>query len=614
MRSLRLRSVLILSVIFLLVASSTGFVTAADSGVKSRWLIGFKQTPGNAEHALVRALGGTNLRTLNIAPVIGADLPARAAEALAHNPLVAYVEPNGIVHALSQETPWGILRVQADKVWPTNQGNSVLVAVIDTGVDCDHPDLAGRIHDGKNTIAGADSSNYWDDNGHGTHVAGTILAASNDIGVVGAAYLAKLYAIKVLDAGGSGTWEDVAHGIDAAVSGGAQIINMSLGGGHSPTVETACNNAYNAGVLIVAAAGNSGRPNGSGDTVEYPGKYPTVIAVAATDSTDTRARWSSTGPGVELSAPGVSIKSTYPNDTYATASGTSMASPHVAGVAALLLSATGANNATLRDAMTKTAYDLGADGKDNLYGYGLVDAKAALDYLGGGSTTPTNSTPTCSISEPADGSKVSGQITVAVAASDNEDAPGSLKVTYRVGTGPEVNLSWDGTGLYVGTWDTGLVLDGVQTLTAKATDSGGESKSAAVSVTVANDSTGTTGWTSGDLETGQWTLSGNPAGKLNRKEYFFTPQSSSWSGMTITVEGTKSGVSHDIYLTAYINGVKIGTQAITTSMTSINVVLSRTDLALLKYGQSNSLKLEIGNLLKNETGCIDFVQVDLTAP
>jgi subtilisin family serine protease len=219
-----------------------------------------------------------------------------------------------------------------------------------------------------------------DDNGHGTHCAGIIAAVDNDIGVIGVAPEAFLYAYKVLDSSGSGYESDVIAAINQAVIDGIQIISMSLGSdGASSTLELACNNAQAAGVLLVAAAGNDYRGNKriEWDTVDYPGRFDSVIAVGATDQYDEKASFSSTGPNVEIAAPGVSILSTYPGNRYVTASGTSMATPHVAGVAALIFASGVWSAAEVRNMMKTTADDLGASGTDYWYGYGLVDADEA---------------------------------------------------------------------------------------------------------------------------------------------------------------------------------------------------------------------------------------------
>ncbi len=204
-------------------------------------------------------------------------------------------------------------------------------------------------------------------------------AEDNAEGVVGVAPEASLYAVKALDSSGSGYLSDVVAGVDWAVDNDMDVISMSLGSDfYSSTLETACDNAYQNGLILVAAAGNDGNPAGKTDSVDYPARYDSVIAVAATDDTDTRATWSSTGPDVELSAPGVSIYSTYLNDGYATGSGTSMACPHVAGTVALAKIAYPTySNIEIRSLLQNTADDLGAAGFDIKYGHGLVDADEA---------------------------------------------------------------------------------------------------------------------------------------------------------------------------------------------------------------------------------------------
>lgn len=206
---------------------------------------------------------------------------------------------------------------------------------------------------------------------------------NNSIGVVGVAPAANLYAVKVLDRKGSGYVSDVVAGIDWAITNRMDIINMSLGSSsYSEALEAAVNRAYGAGILLVAAAGNSGTDITSSDNVEYPAKFDSVIAVAATDATNLRAYFSSTGPEVEVSAPGVNIKSTYLNNSYVTMSGTSMATPMVSGDLALLKQANPTKtNAELRELLHQNVIDLGyldAMGnavKDNLYGFGLIQAQ-----------------------------------------------------------------------------------------------------------------------------------------------------------------------------------------------------------------------------------------------
>ncbi|MDP3729505.1 MAG: S8 family peptidase, partial [bacterium] len=278
----------------------------------------------------------------------------------------------GSVIIQAQTLPWGISKIKANQVWPSgNTADPVKVGVIDTGISLSHPDIANNVKGSYNAINNRKSAN--DDNGHGSHVAGIIAALNNTTGVVGAAPKADLYAIKVLNAAGSGYLSDVIEGIDWAISRNIKVINMSLGCDcNIQSLHDAVIRAKNAGVVVVAAAGNSG------GAVIYPAAYPEAIAVSATDSNDNLASFSSRGPEVDLSAPGVSIYSTYKGSGYATLSGTSMASPHVAGAAALVLgSHPGYTPEQVLGALESTATDLGSAGFDNLFGFGLVNALLA---------------------------------------------------------------------------------------------------------------------------------------------------------------------------------------------------------------------------------------------
>ncbi|MFQ5409969.1 MAG: S8 family serine peptidase, partial [Anaerolineales bacterium] len=226
-----------------------------------------------------------------------------------------------------------------------------------------------------------------DDNGHGTHVAGIAAAASNNgIGIAGVSWGARVMPVKVLSASGSGSYQDVASGIIWAADNGANVINLSLGGSSpSGVLENAVNYATNRGVLVVASAGNSGN-----STPNYPAAYANAFAVAATDSSNNRASFSTFGGFVDIAAPGVSIYSTYFDDTYASLSGTSMSAPHVSGAAALLYSYSQYLDtaAEIRTALESTALDLGSAGWDQYYGHGLIQLHAALLF------DPTNVTPT----------------------------------------------------------------------------------------------------------------------------------------------------------------------------------------------------------------------------
>ncbi len=301
--------------------------------------------------------------------------------ALRQNPLVEYAEPNYIVRAvLTPNDPyfsyqWGLTRIGAPQAWDVTTGSSdLIIAIVDSGIDLDHPDLSGKIIWGYDYVNGD-----WvpdDDHGHGTHVAGIAAAKTNNsTGVAGVSWGARLMALKVLDAGGNGTYANVASAVTYAANHGAKIINLSLGGDYdSQTLHEAVIYAHNAGCVIVAATGNNG--NGS---VLYPARYAEAFAVAATDSNDQRAWFSNYGPEVDVAAPGVSIYSTYRGGGYTYMNGTSMAAPHVAGLAALIWSTyPGYINDQVESRTEMTAVDLGTPGWDPYYGHGRIDARAAL--------------------------------------------------------------------------------------------------------------------------------------------------------------------------------------------------------------------------------------------
>lgn len=412
---------------------------------------------------------------VDIIPVLYAELPQEAIEGLENNPHVVSVEKDVRAKTLAQSTPWGISRVNADDVHSTNKGSSETdVSIIDTGVDYNHPDLANNYVDGYDFVNG--DSDPMDDNGHGTHVAGTAAAVDNNEGVIGAAPEADLYGVKVLASDGYGYYSDIISGIDWSVKGpngvegdsdDAEVISMSLGGeSGTSSLQDAVQNAESKGTLVVAAAGNDGSGD---DTVRYPAKYDSVIAVAATDSNNDRASFSSTGPDVELSAPGVNTLSTLLGGDYGYKSGTSMATPHVSGVAALVFNSEvpsdyDADNdgnwdaEEVRKKMDDTAVDLGADGRDDYYGYGLVNATAAV---GNSPATENHDLAVTSVSSPStvtEGETVTVEVTVENQGDYSENSTlkltdlydeveiGSKSVSLESGGSQTYSFSWDTTG------------------------------------------------------------------------------------------------------------------------------------------------------------------------
>jgi len=391
-----------LTVVFGLALFAVQAVAQANDGGGRKIVVFQTGLNDAAKDKIIAHTGGAKLKNLDLIGAKAVWVPDRSAAAkLAASPGVVRVDDDVVVEALirggisakpapsqpAEVLPWGIDRIDAELVWPSgNTANLIRVGIIDTGISNTHPDLLANIKGGVNTIN--PRKNWNDDNGHGSHVAGIVAAIDNNIGVIGVGPAIDLYAIKVLDRNGSGYLSDVIEGIQWAVANNMQVVNMSLGtASNIQSFHDAVIAAKNAGIVTVAAAGNGG--GSTNESVIFPAAYPEAIAVSATDNTDTIAWWSSRGPEVDLAAPGVSIYSTYKGTGYATLSGTSMAAPHVAGSAALVLNIpvglydANANGKWDPDEVQKKlqdrAKDLGTSGFDNLYGWGLVNAYNAVN-------------------------------------------------------------------------------------------------------------------------------------------------------------------------------------------------------------------------------------------
>ncbi len=394
-------SALALASIIVLGSAVTVAASGADaSGVPGQKIIVFSDSFQDkaAQETMLREFGEVrksiplvNGWSVVLKPGVEKDLGKRAEVLHIENDAVVsiQIEPPGQTMAV-ETLPCGVDRINADMVWDkdhdfttdpgANTGIGVKVAVIDTGIDLDHPDLIDNIKGGFNAIDPAKAPD--DDNGHGTHVAGIIAGMDNNDGVIGVAPKVHLYAVKVISAAGSGYVSDIIEGVQWAIDNDMQVINMSLGtSSDSPLLHEVIAAAEKKGIVIVAAAGN----NGPGDnTVSYPGKYPEVLAVSTLDDANAIANFSSRGSETGIAAPGVKIYSTYKDGGYKSLSGTSMASPHVVGVAALVIASgikdengDGLINDEVRARLEKTAEDLGDTGKDALYGHGLVNAEKA---------------------------------------------------------------------------------------------------------------------------------------------------------------------------------------------------------------------------------------------
>lgn len=334
-----------------------------------RVLVLFKQQVD--KKVIENANGKVNREYKNI-PALAVSVPSTAIKGLEKNPNIALVEKDVAFHSLAQVQDWGIVKTNASLAWNSLlTGNGIKVAIVDTGIAA-HEDLV---------IAGGTSfvsytTSFADDNGHGTHVAGIVGARNNAIGTVGIAPDTNLYALKALDNNGSGYLADIVAAIDWSITNKMDIINLSLGSNYdSYSLKSIVDKAYQSNILVVAAAGNDGASDGSGDNVDFPARYDSVIAVGATDSNNFRGSFSSTGPAVEVAAPGVNVLSTYIGNRYVKMSGTSMATPYAVGNLALLKQQYPTYSASgLRILLQNNIIDLGLAGRDNWFGYGLIQA------------------------------------------------------------------------------------------------------------------------------------------------------------------------------------------------------------------------------------------------
>jgi thermitase len=347
-----------------------------------------------ARQAVLQKLGLRSLARVERldAVVVKAADPGAALAALKADPNVAYAEPNYVMRVPTQRLGgvvprfrvsggdellpqlYGMKNIEAQAAWGVTRGKGVKIAVVDTGIDYRHKDLADRVIDkGRDFASGNDDG--MDDHFHGTHCAGSAAASMGNGGVVGVAPEASLIAVKVLGADGSGSYAGVANGIIYAADAGAHILSMSLGGSRSSqVVEDAVKYAQGKGVLVVAAMGNDGH-----EAPSYPAACAGVLAVGAVDRDDRLPNFTNFGAHISVTAPGVDILSTTLDNGYEELSGTSMATPHVSGLAALVKAANPAFTAQqIRQKLESSADDKGLAGFDKYFGHGRINAAKAL--------------------------------------------------------------------------------------------------------------------------------------------------------------------------------------------------------------------------------------------
>ena len=479
-------------------SSETALSIARDSETGNvHVIVGFKASVSDEERARLHGALGVRVRkhiralhadVVALPPNANAQAALRAYRA---SNLVAYAEPDYVAAAfLAPNDPlfpnqWHLGRVHAPQAWDVCTGRaSITVAVVDTGVALSHPDLAQRLVQGYDFVNNdADPS---DDNGHGTLVAGVIGAVSNNgQGVAGLNWEVSILPVKVLGSDGRGAYSTIAQGITYAADRGARVINLSLGGtSDSYTLKAAVDYAASKGALVFAAAGNSA------GAVAYPAAYESAVAISAIDQTDNLARFSNYGPEIDLTAPGVSVYTTT-RSGYGSASGTSLSCPVAAGVAALLWGAHETWTASQVLAQLKaTADDLGTTGPDPEFGYGCVNAHAALGSASGTPESPQSPPdtvpPALRFLSPQDGQTVSGVVDVSV---DASDAGGVAYVEIYV---DDALLAHDTQAPYGASWNSAHTQNGAHTILARAVDAAGNIAEEVISVTVENDTRTTT--------------------------------------------------------------------------------------------------------------------------
>jgi thermitase len=390
MKIFRINFIIAIVLLALLMPMSISAATGGVPGTPGSFnsgdiLVKFNPVASSSEIAEIHRQNGGQVK--KVIPALGVQVVTvpsgksiEKAEAYSANPKVVYAEPDYIAQAdvtpndpyLSQQ--WGLTKIMATEAWGITTGSAdVKIAILDTGVDLNHQDLASKIVASINLTTSATADDIC---GHGTHVAGIAAASTNNgTGTAGLGYNSTIMNVKVLGDTGSGSYSWIIQGIIWAADNGAKVINMSLGGSSaSSTLESAINYAWSKGVVVVASAGNSGS-----SVPSYPAYYSNVIAVAATDSTDKLTSWSSYGDWVDVAAPGSSIYSTLINDAYGTKSGTSMASPFVSGLAALVFTRVADTNGNkLLNDETRSQLEVSCDNIGTSISGGRINAYKAV--------------------------------------------------------------------------------------------------------------------------------------------------------------------------------------------------------------------------------------------
>jgi len=453
-------------------------------GVSEKELTRLLQSHDANQRAIINAI---NVRIINV-PVGAEEALARA---LSHNPKIEFAEIdhlNKLDEIIPNDTyfnaSWHLPKVNAPSAWETSTGKSVVVAVLDTGVDSNHPDLIGKVLQGINTVD--NTTNTADIAGHGTNVAGVIGAASNNgQGVSSIAWDSQILPVRVSNqSSGSAYTSDLAEGVTWAANNGAHIVNASYALTSSSSVNAAATYLKEKGGIMVVSAGNDGSQWDFGDSSN-------LISVSATSSSDQKTSWSSFGSFVDVAAPGAGIYTTSNGGGYASVSGTSFSAPLTAGILGLI-KATNWNLTPdqMENILESSALDLGGAGFDTYYGHGRVDAYAAVLLAqlttGGVNNTPAPDTTPPSITFDLPSTLLSGVASISVSATDDASVKTLALSLGSVADGEQLLSSVTGTQLSIGL-DTIQLYDGAYTLIATATDSSDNTSTSVIDITVANN-------------------------------------------------------------------------------------------------------------------------------
>jgi thermitase len=460
----------------------------AEQYARGRILVMPRAGLSEAEFAKALAPHGGKGKKIGQSDLHVVELPANASEKavverLNRHPHIKFAEldrlvtPNFVSNDPYMGSEWHLNKVGATTAWDTTQGAGVIIAILDSGVDGTHPDLAPQMVPGYNFYD--NNTNTADANGHGTAVAGVAAAATNNaLGVAGVAGQARIMPVRIADANAYAYYSTIAKGVTYAADNGARVVNCSYGGvAGSATIQSAAQYLKNKGGLMFVSAGNNGIDENIAPTT-------TMIAVSATDQNDYRTGWSSYGNFVSMSAPGITY-TTSRGGSYDNWQGTSFSSPLAAGVAALMMAAKPSlGSADIEKLMFSTAVDIGAAGRDIYYGYGRVDAAAAVQAVVNTTVAVDTQAPAVSISNPIAYASVTGVVPVNVSATDNV---GVARVELKV-NGSTVSV--DSAAPFAFSWDSAGVPNGMANLVAYAYDAAGNvTASSTVAVNVANGTT-----------------------------------------------------------------------------------------------------------------------------